>query len=662
MQQTKRGPLGHVAAALIGFLAADLVIVVIQAPALIKPANWIGLISLTLSAATMYLFVGVYMLLFYLILKAINAIFRLKFDSGGLAVLTVALSILFLIVQEKLQTLMLARSVAPNDPYFYLPTALGIALVCVVMVIMRIIRVGRFAIPTFVSRALVWPGLIVTSFIIFMFYASTYTMLNVLAVYSDDEQRDHIKENAPPKNVVAANDAPNFIVIAIEAFRSDEFTQENVPFLWELAQKNTWLKKYHVVASATRPSVTSFFTSLYPAQHGAYNLAINQALPGVLPTTTKVSPNIKALPSLLQDNGYRTIMVTSNRLASDRVFGFEKVFIRFDSVEPLRFRILEPEPFLGYFILRDKLKFWKIFKMMLFTPGHSRIYFDAGRLNRTVLEQFGDDDGRPFLFYVHYIEPHTPYYSHPYPAIQFNPITREGMYEKYRMELTEIDRSVANVYGVLEEKGLLDNTWILITSDHGEEFYDHGNWGHGKSLYPEVIRVPAILVAPRNRSNDLAAGKVQTTVENIDIAPTFAALAGVPSPDYWEGESLIPLLSDSGNAITDTALGQFNDGRYLWSTAIDSDWQMIFREPANALDLELAERRAQRKVTMFNVTDDPLAQRDLYKLEPERAEHLVKTLEEALFRLETSAVLFQSDEVAVNDENLEQLRALGYLD
>jgi arylsulfatase A-like enzyme len=300
--------------------------------------------------------------------------------------------------------------------------------------------------------------------------------------------------------------------------------------------------------------------------------------------------------------------------------------------------------------------------MILFDPAHSRSYFDAERLNRTILEEFSADDDRPFMLYVHYIEPHTPYYSHPYRPVQITPVTRKGMYSAYRQELNSVDKSISDLYEFLGDGGMLDNTWILVTSDHGEEFYDHGNWGHGKSLNPEVLRVPAILIAPRNRPGGRAAAKVPATIESIDIAPTFASLAGVSSPDYWEGTSLAPLLSGSGVPAPDTALAQFNDGHYLWASAVVGEWQIIFREPSNALDMEISERLGQRKTMIFNLANDSLAKEDLYGQEPEQAAELVAFLEEALFRLETSAALFQSGEEAVDEENLKQLRALGYLD
>lgn len=662
-QKTPNELVSKVAAMLLGFLLADVLLVIILAPELAKPSNWTGVLSLTLSAAIMYAGLGLYMFVFYFFIRALNIALRLQFSRRALAIFSVVSSILFLILQEKLHSAILPESISPNSLNFYLPTAIAFALLAATMVATRYLPIGQIRPSGTLSRAFSWPGLIGTAFIGFFLYAGTFNMLNVLAVYPEEEQRDLRKEVIPVAPAAAAADAPNFIIVLIEAFRRDEFTPENVPFLWRLAQENIWLPNYHVVASATRPSTTSMFTSLYPAQHGVYNLAINQETADEEPVaTTKVSDAIQSMPKLLQDNGYNTMMVTSNKLASDRVFGFEKVFNQFNATEPFEFKIPDPEPLLGYFILKNSLKRWRIFKALLFSPNHSRTYFDATRLNPVAEKLVAEKDKRPFLLYLHYIEPHTPYYHDPYQAAQIISLSREGMYQAYRQELSRIDRSFASLFASLESQGHLKNTWILITSDHGEEFYDHGNWGHGKSLYPEVIKVPAILIPPANHPGVVIPKQIDDTIESIDIAPTFGEVAGLTPPEYWEGTSLMPLLEGNPTAPRDTALSQFNDGRYLWSAAIVGDWQIIYREPQNAIELDPSERLQERTVMLFNIASDPLAKEDVVNKQPEKTADMTERLDAELHRLETSAILFQGEKEEVNKEQLEQLRALGYID
>ncbi|MBT4291921.1 sulfatase, partial [bacterium] len=507
------------------------------------------------------------------------------------------------------------------------------------------------------NRAFRWPGLTGTSFISFLIWALVWgPNINVLSVFDSDQQR------APEKELTVEqgepNDsAPNFIVLKIEAFRRDDFTQQNVPFLWKLAQENIQFSNYNTVASATRPSVTSFFTSLYPAQHGCYNLAIST---GKDKATVKVSDSINCLPKILQAGGYQTDMFTSNTLATDPVFGFENVYRRFSSVEPYHFQIPAPESFVGYSFLRKRLNLLRIFNVVSFSPEHSPSYFDASRLNISVFESLRQDTGKPRMMYIHYMEPHMPYYHHPYKPVQVNRYSsalKDEIRKAYREELTAIDSGIEDLFAELNTNGLLENSWILITSDHGEEFLDHHKWGHGKSVFPEVLGVPAILVAPTSRYEPMV---IDSVVENIDIMPTFAEIAGVEFDEYWEGESLLPLIEKTGQG-TDLALAQFDDTKRLWSTAILGHWQIIFREPSGAETMDPAERELQRKVLLFNLEVDPLAQNNLFESESEKATEMIYLLEDELERLEGSAPMFRGDEQSIDPEQMEQLRALGYV-
>jgi arylsulfatase A-like enzyme len=200
---------------------------------------------------------------------------------------------------------------------------------------------------------------------------------------------------------------------------------------------------------------------------------------------------------------------------------------------------------------------------------------------------------------------------------------------------------------------VLENTWVLVTADHGEEFYDHRNWGHGKSLYPEVVHVPAVLVAPGERP---LRRRVDTVVESIDVAATFAELAGLPAPGTWEGRSLasafLPAASDAdASAAPAVAFSQFDDGRVFWAGAVRDGWQVLFRT-----------RGDQRRTMLFHLDEDPLAQEDLAGRGLAVEAELVTLLEEDLARLEATAHLFRGEEEAIDPQQLEQLRALGYVD
>jgi arylsulfatase A-like enzyme len=385
-----------------------------------------------------------------------------------------------------------------------------------------------------------------------------------------------------------------------------------------------------------------------------------------------VAESIQTVPKLLQEYGYHTLEITSNDATMDRMFGFEDVFNRFDAAEPYEFRIPSLDPFEGYRFLKMYTGYSRVVKVIVTSPEHSWTYFDSPRVNNTVKRELGalcaSGERRPFFLYVHYMEPHSPYYRHPYEALHLNlysPGRRESIMEAYRSEITAMDANIKDLFGFLEARGLLENTYVFISADHGEEFNDHGQWGHGKSLYPELVKVPAILVAPSGEGVHV---RIDQVVENIDVMPTFADLAGIPPWRFWQGRSLVPLLegeveSEEASASGhDIAFSQFNDARrYFWASAIKDNWQVIFREPGRQKTSCYAPLEGERRIMLFNLSEDPLAKNDLYGQDLDVEQDLVTTLDEHLTLLEATAHLFRGKEAEVDKERLEQLKTLGYI-
>ncbi len=667
-------PLALLIAVVLGFFLADVAILILRAPGLVRPSHWSGFGVLLVSGLVLYAGVAVYFFAFYVMLWIITRIFRLKLSGTAIALITAFSAPLFLIVQDSLQRAMLGNFMNFKQPLFYVPTGIAIGILLVVTVLVYLTTRGH-EMPGWARRVFGWRGLLLIAFCVFFLHGTLkISPINVLGVFTAEEKRMPKGESPPPDQQGPPAEGPNLIILKIEAFREDEFTPENAPFLWELAQDNIWFSRYYAVASATRPSVTSLFTSLYPAQHGCYNLALGQVQAGDQPSATnRVAKTIKTLPMLLQERGYRTLMTTSNLLTIDRMFGCEEVYCRFDATEPYRFEPLAFDAFVGYRHLWLWLGGWRILKVIVTPPDHSRVYFEAPRVNATIKQELSrkpaDGDGRPFFLYAHYMEPHSPYYFHPHRPVQINLYSagkREQIRDAYRSEIGAVDRAIADLYAFLSEKGILDNTYLFISADHGEEFLDHGDWGHGKSVYPEVMGVPAILVPPAGRKVKL---RIDVPVENIDIMPTFAELAGVPVPDYWEGRSLVPLFapapgagSAAGAGEPHVAYGQFRDdaGRF-WATAITGEWQVIFREPARLREASPEERREKRKVMLFNLAEDPLGKHNLAGQGLESEAQMVALLEQNLERLELTAHLYRGEEEEIDSKALEQLKALGYI-
>ena len=110
----------------------------------------------------------------------------------------------------------------------------------------------------------------------------------------------------------------------------------------------------------------------------------------------------------------------------------------------------------------------------------------------------------------------------------------------YRGEVQMVDQAVGELVHWLEKERRLDEAIVVFLGVHGEEFYEHGGAGHARTLYEESLRVPLAIRAPTL----LAAGRVDVPVDLLDLAPTLLDLQGIPSPDLWQGRSLLPVIDD----------------------------------------------------------------------------------------------------------------------
>jgi arylsulfatase A-like enzyme len=110
----------------------------------------------------------------------------------------------------------------------------------------------------------------------------------------------------------------------------------------------------------------------------------------------------------------------------------------------------------------------------------------------------------------------------------------------YRGEMQMVSTATGELLAFLRETKRLDRAVIVVVGVHGEEFVEHGGAGHGTTLYEESLRVPLAIHAP----GLLAPGRVDVPVDLVDLAPTIADLLGVPAPQTWQGESLVPVIDD----------------------------------------------------------------------------------------------------------------------
>jgi arylsulfatase A-like enzyme len=237
--------------------------------------------------------------------------------------------------------------------------------------------------------------------------------------------------------------------------------------------------------------------------------------------------------------------------------------------------------------------------------------------------------------------------GHPDPEDDIDDVTvKEAFVRSYIYEIEFMDTHVGRLLDGLKERGLYDNTLIVFTSDHGEEFCEHGGWWHGLSLYDEQIAVPLIIKLPGNA----VAGKTNPYLtRHVDLGPTLLWFAGAEQPGTMLGQPLFfSDLQPSNGMVSDTYAALDFEGIAL--QAVRTNNRKLIKSNEN--------KRNYAPIELYNLDSDPeeqvnLAGKDL----PEESE-LLALVDSALERAKADAVAAQEVDI---DAVREQMEATGYL-
>ncbi|MEM9193799.1 MAG: sulfatase-like hydrolase/transferase [Myxococcota bacterium] len=437
-------------------------------------------------------------------------------------------------------------------------------------------------------------------------------------------------------------DAGNVMVIVIDTLRADHlpgygYENGSTPHLDAFAEDSIRFDQAFANASWTRPSFASILTGRYASSHGVMSKA--DQLPDTLVT----------LPEALADAGYYNVgFVTNYNVAP--YFNFQQGFDRY--------RYLEPEFVLWADDASAKLLFVQFLRQRIeryravsgtVLPGTA--YRDAETVNQAVFGALDNMPQDPWFMFVGYMDPHDPYFVHPYSGYGYaraahqEPDIEEAprLRELYDGEITYWDEHFGTLIEDLKRRGVYDDMTLIVTSDHGEEFADHGGFWHGTTLYDEQVRVPLFVKLPGARR---AGTVVRHWVQSIDIMPTLLAEAGIEGPEGLQGGSLFE--------GTDTVFAEESHESNVLEAVRErrgtDEYKLITANPGNPRGLDTVE--------LYRVDDDPGETENLADSSPDDVHQMTEALIAAEQRAREGAVERQT--VELDDDAAQRLEAIGY--
>ncbi len=406
----------------------------------------------------------------------------------------------------------------------------------------------------------------------------------------------------------------NVIVILIDTLRADHlpcygYERNTAPNICGLAEEGFLFKNMYANSPSTKTSIASLFTSMLPSQHKSiFNKDV-------------LNDEVITMAEILAEHGYKTHAVNANPVIKTQ-FNYDQ----------------------GFATWNDRLA-------------------RAVKMNRVIFKAL-DSYEQPFFLYLHYMDPHSPYKSPgryskffnedydgivtglaPYEVSYFEnrPDELEQLRAFYDNDIRYVDHSIGRLFERLKETGLYEDSVIILLSDHGEMFLEHGQFEHSNGVYTELIDVPLIIRAPNQEKM-----VIETPVQTVDILPTLLAMLAIDVDLLFMGRSIFPLIGS-------------DETRPIISEQLRKQWGI--RVPETALimeDYKLIKQLATNDHALFNMRVDPMERENVIDSAPSALE-LIDKMNSVL---QANAAMYEGIEVketTLDEETIQQLKALGYI-
>jgi arylsulfatase A-like enzyme len=432
------------------------------------------------------------------------------------------------------------------------------------------------------------------------------------------------------------------ILIIVDTLRADHLgvygsRRPTSPFLDELAKRGRVFENAFATSPWTLPSIGSMLTGLTPSGHSAGTL-VNRSPAGYWKRSrigphgfVKLDSGVSTVPEQLAERGIATLAVMQNPNLNP-AFALSRGFEVYDFQSGTNFHIRRADV-----VVERAL-------------AHVEAYRD-----------------RRFFLVVHFFDPHFNYdpaapvrgrFTREIDADMQLPVAgiRELRHGHHRLteaqktfiqaaydeEIAVVDTEIRNLVDGLRSLGVWKQSLVVFVSDHGEEFFEHGGFEHGHSVFNEVVRVPLIVWGP-----GVEPGRDATPVSIADIAPTLLEAFRISPGQALYGQSLWPCLSGQDAASAPRML-------LAEGTLYGEEQKMAIRWP-----YKVVVKDGAPTPRLFDLEEDPLERTDVRDSRPDVAASLERELEDTVRRAALGA---RHEEAELDPETIDELRSLGYVE
>lgn len=437
----------------------------------------------------------------------------------------------------------------------------------------------------------------------------------------------------------------NILLISLDTLRADHlnlygYNRDTSPFMNSLAKESVVFLNAIAPSSWTLPSHISLITSLYPRSHN------------VIKEDNILESQIITLAQILRNHKFFCAAFTGGGFLNSH-YGFAKGF-----------------------------DFYQENKNDAFAFNAAKI------LASFASDWLNSNKDKKFFLFLHTYQIHNPYFSPPPfntfflnnnnykkhinleaylggKEFYFKPLSKEekeNIISLYDGEIRYTDESLIHpIIRELKKLKIYDKTMIIITSDHGEEFYEHRAWLHGHDLYNEVIRIPLIIKFPYSKYK---AKIIKTPVSSLDIFPTILSFFNINYTNYKiDGENLIPIISGKERknpfifSEVDKNIFSLHNTKKI--AVIKSSDKLIYNEPYSYEEAKFFSYAPPDKVKIefFNLNEDPEEKNNLFFKNTSSAINLFNIMKKLYYAPKP----FYAKKVPLTKELIEELKALGYL-